>query len=100
MESRWSAKDADDFVRRYSDKGIAATIAFCEYIAQTYGRFPAHVDAFKSIVACQAHHLDLDFYDKYYPPAALSQCHHEHQMAWHEGEDCRDYHQTSVTGRF
>ena len=57
--------------------------------------FPPHVDAFKSIVACQAHHLDLGFYDKYYPPAAVSQSHHEHLIAWHEGEACRDRHQQS-----
>jgi hypothetical protein len=45
------------------------------------------VDAFKSIVACQAHHLDLSFYEKYYPDSAVSQSHHEHMAAWHEDKE-------------
>ena len=82
----WNNPSIKPQIPHHSEQGIAATIAFCEYIVQTYGRFPAHVDAFKSIVACQAHHLDLDFYDKYYPPFALSHSHHHHMMDWHEGE--------------
>lgn len=82
----WNNPSIKPQIPRHSEQGIAATIEFCEYIVQTYGRFPAHVDAFKSIVACQAHHLDLDFYDKYYPPSALSHSHHHHLMDWHEGE--------------
>ena len=83
----WNNPAVKPQIPRHSEQGIAATIAFCEYVVQTYGRFPAHVDAFKSIVACQAHHLDLNFYDRYYPPSALSRSHHEHLMAWHEGEE-------------
>ena len=89
----WSNPAIKPQIPRHSEQSIAATIAFCEYVVQTYGRFPAHVDAFKSIVACQAHHLDLSFYDKYYPPSAVSQSHHEHLMAWHEGAECRDRQQ-------
>ena len=88
----WNNPAIKPQVPRHSEQGIAATIAFCEYVIRTYGRFPAHVDAFKSIVACQAHHLDLSFYDRYYPPSALSPSHHEHMTAWHDGEDCRDHH--------
>ena len=90
----WKNPSIKPHIPRHSEQGIAATIAFCEYVAQTYGRFPAHVDAFKSIVACQAHHVDLDFYGKYYPPSALSPSHHEHLTAWHEDED-GDRHQRS-----
>ncbi len=89
----WNNPSIKPQIPRHSEQGIASAIAFCEYVVQTYGRFPAHVDAFKSIVACQAHHLDLSFYDKYYPPSAVSQSHHDHLMAWHEGEACRDRHQ-------
>jgi hypothetical protein len=57
----------------YSDKTIAATIAYCEYVYQRYGRFPAKSGPFRSILAHQAHHLDLDFYEKFYRPDALSE---------------------------
>ena len=70
-------------VPEHSPCAIDATIAFTEYIWKTYGRFPAHVDAFKSIVACQAHHLDEEFYATFYPQEALSDAHREHMHAWH-----------------
>lgn len=60
-------------IPRYSDKAIAATIAYCEYVYRRYGRFPAMCGPFRSILAHQAHHLDLDFYEKFYRPDAVSE---------------------------
>jgi len=57
----------------YSDQTIAATIAYCEYVYRRYGRFPANSGPFRTILAYQAHHLDLEFYDKFYRPEALNQ---------------------------
>lgn len=50
----------------YSDQTIAATIACCEYIYQRYGRIPATNGPFRTLMAYQAHHLDTDFYNKFY----------------------------------
>lgn len=50
----------------YSDKAVAATIAYCEYVYQTYGRFPACGGPFRTLLAYQAHPLDPDFYPTYY----------------------------------
>lgn len=58
-------------IPRYSDRTIAATIAYCEYIYRRYGRFPASSGPFRTILAYQAHHLDPDFYDKFYRPEAV-----------------------------
>jgi hypothetical protein len=55
----------------YSDRTIAATIAYCEYIYKRYGRFPANSGPFRTILAYQAHHLDPQFYEKFYRPEAL-----------------------------
>lgn len=60
-------------IPRYPDKAIAATIAFCEYVYRRYGRFPAKSGPFRSILAHQAHHLDLDFYARFYRPDVLSE---------------------------
>jgi hypothetical protein len=59
-------------IPRYSDQAIAATIACCEYLYWRYGRFPAGSGPFRTVLAHQAHHLDLDFYDTFYRPEALS----------------------------
>lgn len=53
-------------IPRYSERTIQATIAYCEYIYDTYGRFPSPSGPFRSTVAFQAHHPDREFYDKYY----------------------------------
>jgi hypothetical protein len=83
-EQPWLKSAGTQDVPEHSSRAIDATIAFTEYVWHTYGRFPAHADAFKSIVACQAHHVDEDFYAAFYPPEALSEAHHHHMHAWHE----------------
>lgn len=80
----WSSPEVGAEVQPHSERTIAAAIALCNYVVQTYGRFPAHADAFRSVVACQAHHLDLDFYDTYYPPHTLPHSHRDHLTTWHE----------------
>lgn len=40
MESRWSAKDADEFVRRYADKGVALDLALRVYTSRLLGAEP------------------------------------------------------------
>ena len=66
-------------IPNYSDRTIAATIAYCEYVYRRYGRFPATSGPFRTILAHQAHHLDLDFYDRFYRPEALSETQREHR---------------------
>ncbi|HEX9374097.1 MAG TPA: hypothetical protein VF897_24000 [Roseiflexaceae bacterium] len=53
-------------IPRYSDQTIAATIAYCDYVYRRYGRFPAHSGPFRTVLAYQAHHLDDEFYDRFY----------------------------------
>jgi hypothetical protein len=70
-------------IPRYSDEAIEATIAFCEYVYKRYGRFPATSGPFRSLLAYQAHHLDEDFYTRFYRPATLSETQIEHSARWH-----------------
>lgn len=53
-------------IPEYSDKTISAVIAYCNYIYNTYGRFPASSGPFRTILAYQAHYLDDSFYSRYY----------------------------------
>lgn len=82
--SRW--KDPQTIgasIPKFSDECIAATIAYCEYIYNRYGRFPAYNGAFRMTLAHQAHHLDLDFYDRFYKPGAYTGTQAEHMARWH-----------------
>jgi hypothetical protein len=60
-------------IPRYSDKAIAATIAYCDYVFRRYGRFPANSGPFRTVLAYQAHHLDADFYAQFYRPEAVGE---------------------------
>ncbi len=55
-----------------SETAIAATIAYCQYIWNRYGRFPAYLAPFRTVVAYQACHLDAEFYGKFYSAEALT----------------------------
>jgi hypothetical protein len=56
-----------------TDAAIEATVAYCEYIYDHYGRFPAYSAPFRTVLGHQATHVDVDFYDHFYRPEALSE---------------------------
>jgi hypothetical protein len=67
-----------------SEAAIEATVAYCEYIYDRYGRFPAHGAPFRTVLGHQATHVDADFYDRFYHPEALSETQRQHTDRWHE----------------
>jgi hypothetical protein len=75
-------------IPRCSDRAIEATIAYCEYVHRRYGRFPVRSGPFRTVLAYQAHHVDPDFYDRFYRPEVLSATQREHGARWH-GPDPR-----------
>src|SRR5918992_1578910 len=46
-----------------------------QYCLDTFGKFPATVPTLMILNYAQAHHLDLDFYDRYFPPGAYLPSH-------------------------
>jgi hypothetical protein len=72
-------------IPRYSDKAIAATIAYCEYVYRRYGRFPANSGPFRTVLAHQAHHLDLEFYNRFYRLDVLTETQRQHTHRRHGG---------------
>jgi hypothetical protein len=54
-----------------------------QYLVDTFGKFPATVPSMFLIMYLQAHHLDLDFYDKFYVPGAYLRTHAAHMAGWH-----------------
>ncbi|MFY9570932.1 MAG: hypothetical protein WAV20_06005 [Blastocatellia bacterium] len=70
-----------------SEEAIEATVAYCEYVYDRYGRFPSFIAPFRTVLGFQATHLDLDYYDRYYKPEALSSTHREHMSRWHSTPD-------------
>lgn len=78
---------AEAFLQRashYSPKAIQYTKDICNYIVETYGRFPAHTDAFYTPgVWLQCSHLELEYYAKYFADEQLER-QRNHAAVWGE----------------
>jgi hypothetical protein len=67
----------------YSQDVIECTRDICNYIYQTHGRFPSHVDAIHAPgIWLQIHHVEQDYYDTYFNNG-LTQSHRDHDRLWH-----------------
>ena len=69
---------------RYSDEGLACTKAICNYIYNTYERFPGGTDAMHLMWVFQAHHIDTDYYDRFFGKGAYGPTHAAHMATWHD----------------
>jgi hypothetical protein len=69
-----------------SEAAVDATVAYCEYIHDRYGRFPAYSAPFRTVLGHQATHVDEDFYHRFYRPEALSETQRQHADRWHDAE--------------
>ncbi len=67
-----NAADADEYLRHqtpFSAKAIEYCKEICTHLFDTYGRFPAHVDAFYVPgIWLQCSHLEIEYYEKFYRP--------------------------------
>ena len=68
-----------------SEETIEIVVAFTQNVLDAYGRFPAFIDPMFVRLVLQAHHLDLDFYDRHYVEGAYSDLHRRHMELWHAG---------------
>ncbi len=57
-----------------------------QYVDHTFGKFPGTVPSMFLIMYLQAHHIDLEFYDKFFKPGSYLQTHATHMDRWHSGE--------------
>jgi len=54
-----------------------------QYILERFGKFPGTVPTILAFTYLQAHHLDLEFYDRYFQPGAYLETHRRHMKRWH-----------------
>jgi hypothetical protein len=74
-------------IPEYTEANIGAVTSYCEYVWGRYGRFLAHWGPFKTVIAYQAHHLDTEFYDRFYTKGAYTDAHRDHFARWHGGDE-------------
>ncbi len=72
--SAWTAhREVTQQIPPISEAAVEATIAYCEYVWKRYGRFPACMPPYRTVLGFQACHLDAEFYDRFYRPEALGE---------------------------
>jgi hypothetical protein len=66
------------------DEEFKACVALqAQYILDTFGKFPGTVPTLFILNYVQAHHLDLEFYDRFFEPGAYLRSHADHMQRWH-----------------
>lgn len=70
-------------IPEYSDANVEAVVSYCEHVYERYGRFPGNFPPLRTLMAFSAHHIDLEFYDRYYRPGAYTDAHRDHFSNWH-----------------
>lgn len=79
----------------HNEEFIDCVTLQAQYILDTFGKFPGTVPSIFVLTYLQAHHLDLEFYDRFYKPGAYLETHVYHMEKWHgkeqgtEGETIR-----------
>jgi hypothetical protein len=68
---------------RPSEKHVDMVKSFCNYVYDTYGRIPAMSNAKSIPIWLQVHHLDIDFYEKYYAEGMVTEVQKNHMKLWH-----------------
>ena len=79
-------KNREDVLPGYdtaTEQTVEITKAYCNYIYETYGRFPATFDPISMPIWLQAHHLETEWYDKYQIDGIISENHRQHMKRWH-----------------
>jgi hypothetical protein len=66
------------------DQRFKACVALqAQYILDTFAKFPGTVPTVFIMNHVQAHHLDLDFYDRFFRPGCYLDTHARHLRRWH-----------------
>jgi hypothetical protein len=85
-------QDAETYLRlaqRHPPQAVRYVKDICNYIYDTYGRFPAHVDAFHSPgYWVQFHHLETEYYERFFDPQ-LWRHQAAHDSLWHSRQQSK-----------
>ncbi|GIW07123.1 MAG: hypothetical protein KatS3mg060_1928 [Dehalococcoidia bacterium] len=84
VHSAWREPAAvTEKIPRPNESVIEATAAYCQYLYDTYGRFPVYLAPYRTVLGSQVTHVDTAFYDRFFRPEVLSPTQREHQRRWH-----------------
>jgi len=78
----YGAKGYDIHRPNMYEEILEITKSYCKYVYETYGRIPKYCDAMFIPILAQVHHLDIGFYEKFFPEY-LDESDKAHMKLWH-----------------
>ncbi len=72
----------------HGEEFIECVSTMAQYVYDRFGKFPGTVPSIFLLTYLQAHHLDLEFYDRFFKEGAYLRTHAEHMAHWH-GENAK-----------
>jgi hypothetical protein len=85
-------------VEHYSPELVAYVGSVAQDVLDTYGKFPGTAPTVWAGIYAQAHHADLDFYERVYDDGAVLDTHRRHFERWHGGREPARRPPTSLRG--
>jgi hypothetical protein len=79
-------KDQQGFVKGVCDASndvLECVADICQYAYDRYGRFPVGLDAISMPLWVGVHHVDIEFYQRFYKDELISDRIHAHMTDWH-----------------
>ncbi len=67
----------------HDERFLECVGTMAQHIYDIDGRFPARFPSVFHIMYVQAHHLELEFYDRFFEPGAYLSTHADHMAVWH-----------------
>ncbi len=67
----------------HSEEFKECVTTMAQYVFDRFGKFPGTVPSIFILTYLQAHHLDLEFYDKHFTAGAYLETHARHHELWH-----------------
>lgn len=67
----------------HNEQFIDCVTTQAQYVYDKFGKFPGTIPSILVLMYLQAHHLDLEFYDKYFDAGAYLETHAHHMERWH-----------------
>lgn len=77
------AKISQPVISPYRPETVACVKRICEYVYEAFGQFPGTQDTMQTHIWQQVHHLDLDYYDRFFPGDGVTDSHRRHFELWH-----------------
>ncbi len=68
---------------RVSDWAVEAAIAYVDYCVERYGQCPVYFNPMQCNFGAVIHHVDTEFYERYYVGGSITPQIRDHMRTWH-----------------